>query len=337
MKKLLLLILSIFASLQASEPQPLQRRAAFDIGSGKIKLQVSDVDTRTNKIASVLFTDTANVALREDLAKSLNGKLSLGIQNQAVEAIDKLMKQAALYQPEAYHGVGTEALRLAENGQALVERIESEAGLPITIISQEEEGILGFISAVSESDVDPEKAISWDFGGGSFQITAKCGDHYCVYQGRIGKVPLKNALLRIQGKDSGVTFSPNPISKADADQAVKFILDNVKDIPVELRQKLSSPEAVVLGVGIHPLWGMENNAWYGPNRVLIELNERLNMSDEEISEKHACPKQAAVYVVSNLVLAYGVMQALGIHEVHYVGTQGANAVGALLSPQYWEE
>ncbi len=167
----------------------MQRRAAFDIGSGRIKLQVSDVDTRTNKIASVVFTDTASVALREDLANSLNGRLSSEIQNQTVEAIGKLMKKAALHQPEAYHGIGTEGLRLAENGQALVERIEKETGLPVTIVSQEEEGILGFISAVNESDVDPEKAISWDFGGGSFQITAKCGDHYCVYQGRIGKVP----------------------------------------------------------------------------------------------------------------------------------------------------
>ncbi len=337
MKKLLLFVLSLFASLQASEPQQLQRRAAFDIGSGRIKLQVSDVDTKTNKIASVVFTDNASVALREDLAKSLNGRLSSDIQNQTVEAIDKMMKKAALYQPEAYHGVGTEALRLAENGQALVERIERETGLPVTIVSQEEEGILGFLTAVSEANADPEKAISWDFGGGSFQITAKCGDQYCVYQGRIGKVPLKSALLRIQGKDPSREFTPNPISKTDAEQAIKFILDNVKNVPVELREKLRSPDAVILGVGIHPLWGLKNSAWYGPDRVLAELNERLNMSDEEICEKHACPKQAAVYVVSNLVLAYGVMRAMGIHEVHYVGTMGANAIGALLSPQYWEE
>lgn len=29
------------------------------------------------------------------------------------------------------------------------------------------------------------------------------------------------------------------------------------------------------------------------------------------------------------------MEALDITQVHYVGTQGANAIGALLSPQYW--
>lgn len=31
------------------------------------------------------------------------------------------------------------------------------------------------------------------------------------------------------------------------------------------------------------------------------------------------------------------MEALGIRQVHYVGTQGANAVGAMLSSKYWKK
>ncbi len=48
-------------------------------------------------------------------------------------------------------------------------------------------------------------------------------------------------------------------------------------------------------------------------------------------------KEASAYVVSNLILTYGIMEALDIKQVHYVGTQGANAIGALLSPKYWKE
>ncbi len=337
MKKLLFFLFSLFIALHGIGACEIERRAAFDIGSGAIKLQVSDVDLRANKIVNVLFTDATKVALREDLGKSLERRLSPEIQNQAVEAIAKLMEKAAAYQPEACHAVATEGLRFAVNGQALVERIEKETGLPVTIISQEEEGILGFLSAVNETDVDLEKAVAWDFGGGSFQITAKCGGRYCVYQGKIGKVPLKNTLLRIQGVDDSETFSPNPIAKVHAERAIQYILANVEDVPDELRQKLDRPDVVVLGVGIHPLWGMKDSVFYDPRRVYGELNERLDLTDEEICEKDACPRQAAVYLASNLVLAYGVMQALGIDQVHYVGTQGANAVGALLSPKYWEK
>lgn len=325
--------------LQDSQQHKIERRAAFDIGSGQIKMQISDVDLTANKIVNVLLTDAAYVGLRENLVKSLDGRLSSDIQNKTVDAISTLMKKAAPFHPEAYHAVATEALRLAKNADILVERIENETGVSVTIISQEEEGILGFISAVSEAEVDLDKAVSWDLGGGSFQITTKCGDHYSVYQGKLGKTSMKNALLKIQGKEADLTLSPNPISKSQATQAIRFVKDNIKDVPIQLCQKLNNPNVAVLGVGINPLWGMQQSTEFDKNRVFKELDCRLNLDDAAIKIKDSIPadrKEAFTHVVSNLILAYGVMEALDITQVHYVGTQGANAIGALLSPKYWK-
>ncbi len=326
--------------IQGAQQHRIERRVAFDIGSGQIKMQVSDVDLILNKIVNVLLTDTIYVGLREDLVKSLDGRLSSNIQNKTVNAISELMKKAAPFHPEVYHAVATEPLRLAKNAAMLVEQINKKTGVSVTIVSQEEEGILGFLSAVNESDVDPDKAVSWDFGGGSFQITTKCGDHHSVYQGRLGKTPMKNALLKIQGKDVAETFSPNPISKSQVTQAIQFIKDNIKDIPLQLRQKLNHPDVVVLGVGINPLWGMPQSENFDRNQVLKELDCRLNLDDAAIQLKDSIPadrKEAFTHVVSNLILAYGVMEAMDIHRVHYVGTPGANAIGALLSPKYWKK
>jgi proline iminopeptidase len=316
----------------------VERRVAFDIGSGQIKMQVSDVDLKINKIVNILLTDVAYVGLREHLVKSLDGRLSSDIQNKTVDAISGLMKKAAPFHPEAYHAIATEALRLAKNADMLVDRIEKETGVHVTIVSQEEEGILGFISAVSEADVDFDKAISWDLGGGSFQITAKTDGHYSVYQGRLGKTPMKNALLKIQGKDADPMFSPNPISKSQAIEAIEFVKANIKNIPIELQKKLNHPDVVVLGIGINPLWGMQQSTYFDKTQVLKELNCRLNLDDAAIRIKDSIPeerKESFTHVVSNLILAYGIMEALNISQVHYVGTQGANAVGALLSPKYW--
>ena len=321
---------------QVDNPHKIERRAAFDIGSAQIKMQVSDVDLKANKIVNVLLTDFATVGLRENIAKNRDGKLSSDIQNKTVDAISELMKKAAPFHPDSYHAVATEALRLAKNNDVLVERIKNETGLPVTIISQEEEGILGFISAVSEADVDLDTAISWDFGGGSFQITTRYKDDYSVYQGRLGKVPIKNALLKIQEKDIEKIVTPNPISQSEADQAIQFIQENVREIPEELRQKLNRPDVVVLGIGINPLWGMPQSTHFDRERVLEELKSRLNLDDEAIRIKDSIQKENAAYRVSNLILVYGVMKALDIDQVRYVGTQGANAIGVLLSPQYWQ-
>lgn len=318
----------------------IARRVAFDIGSGQIKMQVSDVDLVTNKIVNVLLTDTAYVKLRENLSCSLDGRFSLDIQNKTVEAISKLVKKAAPFHPEAYHAIATEALRLARNSGDLAARIKNETGVPVTIVSQEEEGILGFISAVSETDVDPDQVVAWDFGGGSFQLTTRINDHYSVYQGRLGKVPLKTALLKIQGKDPDPTFSPNPISEPQCAQTIQFIKESIQNVPEDILQKLKSPNTIVLGVGIHPLWGMPDNGNFDRDRVVSEIFSRLNLDDDAIRVKDSIAeerKEASAYVVSNLILARGVMEALDIKQVHYVGTQGANAIGALLSPQYWKK
>ena len=83
---------------------------------------------------------------------------------------------------------------------------------------------------------------------------------------------------------------------------------------------------------------MQQSTHFDNNRVLKELDCRLNLDDTAIRIKDSIPadrKEAFTHVVSNLILAYGVMKALDITQVHYVGTQGANAIGALLSPKYW--
>lgn len=232
--------------------------------------------------------------------------------------------------------MATESFRLAKNGCALIDRIYNETGLSITIIPQEEEGVLGFISAINEANVNSESVVSLDFGGGSFQITTKCDGQFYVYEGKIGEIPFRNALLRMQGKDVNQTLTPNPISKNDLYRALQFINANIKDVPAEILQKVSKPNVIVLGVGIHPLWGMENNGTYDQARVMQEIENRLGLDDKDIVIKDSIDKGSAAFVVSNLILAYGLMKRLGIEKVGYVGTKGANAIGTLLSPKYWE-
>lgn len=149
------------------------RRAAFDIGSARIKVQVADVDVKMNKIAKVVFADLMIVPLSEDLAKSLEGRFSSEIQNDAISALSKLLEKIAPFRPTAYHGIATEAFRVAGNCQEFIQKIHSETGLVVTMISERTEGILGNITAISESNIQMRNAVSWDFGGGAFKLPLK--------------------------------------------------------------------------------------------------------------------------------------------------------------------
>ena len=71
-----------------------------------------------------------------------------------------------------------------------------------------------------------------------------------------------------------------------------------------------------------------------------ELEKRLGLDDDAIVIRDSIDKahkDSAAFVVSNLVLAYGLMKTLGIQNVEYVGTTGANAIGTLLSSKYWTD
>ncbi len=320
---------------QPLEQHKLVRRAAFDIGSGGVKFQVSDVDLRTNTIAHTLLVRSASVPLKDDLLKSPDGNLSLEIQERMIQVISQLVQEAETFHPEAYHGIATEGMRLAKNGPFLAERIQKETGVPVTIISQEEEGLLAFASALNEIAIDPEKAVVWDFGGASFQITTRQNGIPLVYEGKMGKLPLKTALLTLQGRTSDLTLSPNPISKADLAHALEWIENRLSDFPDALRQKLQQTDVVLLGVGIHPLWAMPDHTYYDSARLWQEITSRLDLDDAALCAKDSVPPKNAAYLVSNLIFAYGIMEHLQISQVHYVGTEGANAIGALLSPNYW--
>lgn len=333
----------LFANLYVSPVPPIQspdyfeRRVAFDIGSDQIKMQISDIDLIKNKIINSLFTECMSLQLRENIATSLDGCLNVKMQNKAIEVISVLMTKARQFHPQSHFAVATEALRLAKNSEDIVVRIKNETGLSLKIISKEEEGILGFISALHESDVDPRKAVCWEFGGGSSQITVVQDDQYEVYQVKLGKVPMKHLLLSIQGKDGSKLDSPNPISEEDLEKAVQYIHENIEEISPLLHEKLQNQNCIVLGRGINPLWGMADSAQFDQERVYYELCSRLNLSDKCIELKDEILQEYVPYRVSNLVFAYGMMKVLNIQNVKYVGSKGENAVGLLISPQYWKK
>jgi hypothetical protein len=112
----------------------------------------------------------------------------------------------------------------------------------------------------------------------------------------------------------------------------------LKDMPNEIFEKLKNSETVFLNVGINPLGKIGNPTVYDESQLLKEINLRLNSSDQFINTTIAYEENrpdAPFVIVSNLILSYGLLQSLGVKKVRYAGTTSANAVGTLLSPQYW--
>ena len=320
----------------------IERRAAFDIGSGSIKLLIADIDIETQHVRKYIFSQDIKVPFISALAKSSNGSFTQAVQSQAKEAFALLMQRAKPYHPKNFFGVATEAFRLAKNGEQLATMIANEFKVPIQIISQEEEAELGFYSALEHSQRgDLENTIVWDIGGGSFQISWYDGNGVCSYMGNFGKVPMKHLIISsIQGKSLHETHTPNPISYEEAILAKSLLIQQLSAPSEDLQKKLQNPLTRVLGIGaIH-----HNIAWatgiptYTLSIVDDLLKNRLGFGDD-----HFGREVNASFWVSDLIFISSIMSHLKIQSVFDLKSFGhpkievsGNTIGIIIRPEYWK-
>lgn len=298
---LILFILIISYSLQAE----IMTRAAFDFGSGKMKLQVAEVDIESNKIVRTLYSEGIKVLLAEDAGKNPQGCLSQEIQNQAIASARYLKEKAIELGATEFLGLATEVYRKASNGQQLVDRYFSEVGIPVTIISQLEEAKLGFLALAVENDLDPSHLVSWDIGGGSSQITYLDDDkNVQAWMISFGRVTGRNAIITfIKGKDPAEVGSPNPMNAEEWERSIEYFVNVLPLIPEGLVKKLKQKETHFVGISAHPA-KLRNLSRYTIHDIEKVLAERLNKDDDELSPYHSSPS----YALSELALVYAIMK-----------------------------
>nr|WP_237164948.1 hypothetical protein [Pantoea agglomerans] len=204
------------AAVQADRCQ--QIRAGLDIGSGTTKIAVARVNVCQLRIEKMLYQDQRAVAWNEALAHSTDNQLSPAMTHEGAAALQQLLTQAQRFHPQRISGVATAVFRNASNGQAVIEQLQRQTGAQISIISQQQEAKLGFLSAkaaLNDPAIRDEQLLVWDIGGGSMQMTAwrqQAGQPVAdIYQGKLASVTLKNFILTVL-KNSPEAKSPTRLA-----------------------------------------------------------------------------------------------------------------------------
>ena len=142
------------------------RVAALDLGSNSFHMLVADAGAG-GSITPVL-REKEMLRLGDDVARM--GRLSDDGIERALESVRRFraLSEAA----DAAHLVAcaTAAIREAENGAELVDRIRAETGVDVRVISGREEAALIFRAVQASVLIDPGPALSLDLGGGSLEI-----------------------------------------------------------------------------------------------------------------------------------------------------------------------
>ena len=213
-------------------------RAAFDIGSGATKLAVARVTVERRApfahVDEILFSEQRAVHLRASMLKSgADTCLGEDIVRECASVLCEFKCTAEELGATEFHAIATSVFRTAKNADEVMRVIEEALGFTPLIIPHHEEAILGFRSAVAAAhaagikiDADAPlspRLLSWDSGGGSFQISD--GKHF--FGAEIGSAKATAMLLEIQGRKD----SPNPTTMEHLDALRQELAASLPAIP----------------------------------------------------------------------------------------------------------
>ena len=139
----------------------------IDIGSNSIKSSVYDVESQSHKLVA---KDKLQFSLGEEVFSL--GSVSEDAQEKVADFIKGLPESQAGGKIHFTFALATSAVRSARNRDAFARKLQQRTGLPVRVLTGEEESFLihmGIASKAGISDKDELKTI--DIGGGSAEIS----------------------------------------------------------------------------------------------------------------------------------------------------------------------
>ena len=282
------------------------RAAAIGIGSNSVRCLLADV---SGDDFQRLWRDREGTRLFAGLDAA--GNLNRESMDKTVAAVRRMVSEARMKGAEKLAIFATSAARDAANGQVFMAEVEQEAGIPLRIISGEEEAELSFLGASAAAAADRCGMI--DIGGGSTEIAIGTpAGIECAFSCQMGAVRLYRR-LRIDRKED-----MKPVEVA----AAEILNDHLEDF-----SEIRIPEpwvgtggtfTVLAAIALGQPWTDRNHV-HGTvitSAEIRDIGETLaGMKVEERIRLQGLQPSRADIVVHGICILLGVMERLGIDRI----------------------
>ncbi len=174
----------------------IKKYAAIDIGSNAVRLLISTITEPENKEPTFKKTSLVRVPIRLGEDVFVNGSISeenMQRMQDTMQAFDLLMKSHKI---ERYQACATSAMRDAENGSLLAEKVKEKTGIAIDIIDGDHEAAIIAATDLHELIQKDKNYLYVDVGGGSTELTFYSnGKTVASKSFKLGTVRLLNNLV----------------------------------------------------------------------------------------------------------------------------------------------
>ncbi len=252
--------------------------AAIDIGSNAARLLVGEIikEKEHEFVKKISYT---RIPLRLGEEVFDKGKISDKKLADFVKTMKAFQLIAEIFEVQALRACATSAMRDAENKVEILERVKTETGIEIEIISGDEEAKLIFEAFSLLNISDKSQYLVIDVGGGSTEIT--------VFENGIK--------INARSFDIGtVRMLKDKVNQENWNEIGEWIALNV-----------SAKPHIIYGTGgninkIHKLFGLRENEAVKNSDMNLLLDELLPLNMEERMSLHKLKSDRADVIVPAL-------------------------------------
>jgi exopolyphosphatase / guanosine-5'-triphosphate,3'-diphosphate pyrophosphatase len=144
------------------------RLGVLDVGSNTVHLLV--VDAHPGGHPTPMHDDRTLLRLAEHVGD--DGTLSKAGEKALVKAVQKAVGQAEKQGCEDFLALVTSAIREADNGLEVIDRVEEQTGVHLQVLSGEDEARLTFLAVRRWFGWSAGRLLVLDIGGGSLELAA---------------------------------------------------------------------------------------------------------------------------------------------------------------------
>jgi len=285
----------------------------IDIGTNAVRLLV--VRINPNFSYTVISQEKEVVRLGEQEFK--DNLLKPEAMERTIFVCGKFVALAKTYGATNIIAVATSAVREARNQSEFLQKLFSETGLNVHVISGQEEARLIYVGVSSGIDIDEEKAIFIDLGGGSTEIAI--GDQYkCYYLQslKLGAIRLTAQFIG-EGWTGSVSSTVCKRIRSHVSRNIRMVKAKVKEYGAR-RAWGSSGTIINLAEIINKMFKKNGN---GGHLVLTRKNLKklvpalCSLTLEERRKVPGINPDRADIIVAGAILMETIMEEFGLEEM----------------------
>lgn len=164
------------------------RVGAIDIGSNSVRLLVADVAVDSGRLGALVTVARAGEPCRLARGLDRSGLADVGMGERAAQVAGEFARRATSLGARHVVAGATAALRRAANGVEMARSIGERAGVPVRILSGDDEARLVYRAVVTGLGAIGlgHPCVVFDLGGGSTEVVSGFGDR----PGRWTSIPI---------------------------------------------------------------------------------------------------------------------------------------------------